>query len=82
MSWDCLVMDTDFHRIGGQVCDREVGICDDVWIGCRSTILKGAHVPSGSVVAAGALLTKEFREENVLLGGCNAILKYGISWER
>lgn len=38
--------------------DKDVIICDDVWIGMRVLILKGVEIGSGSIVAAGAVVTK------------------------
>ena len=37
--------------------DEPVVIDDDVWIGARAIILKGTHIHSGSVIAAGAIVS-------------------------
>ncbi len=39
--------------------DQDVIIEDDVWIGTHSIILKGVHIGTGSVIAAGAVVTKD-----------------------
>lgn len=39
--------------------DADVVIGDDVWIGTHSIILKGVHIGNGSIVAAGAVVTKD-----------------------
>ena len=39
--------------------DEDVVIEDDVWIGLRAIILKGVTIGKGSVVAAGAVVTKD-----------------------
>lgn len=39
--------------------DRDVVIEDDVWIGARVTILKGVTLGTGSVVAAGSVVTRD-----------------------
>lgn len=39
--------------------DEPVVIGDDVWIGSNVTILPGVHVGSGSILAAGAVVTKD-----------------------
>jgi acetyltransferase-like isoleucine patch superfamily enzyme len=57
----------DIERIlGGQdyasdglVKTAPVVIEDDVWIGCKATILKGVRVGWGAIVAAGAVVTKD-----------------------
>ena len=38
--------------------DQDVIICDDVWIGANVTILKGVNIGCGSIIAAGAVVTK------------------------
>lgn len=40
--------------------DRPVVIEDDVWVGANVTILKGVTIGRGSIVAAGAVVTKSF----------------------
>jgi acetyltransferase-like isoleucine patch superfamily enzyme len=46
----------------------EVVIENDVWIGTRSTILKGVHIARGAVIAAGSVVTKDV-PEFTLVGG-------------
>ena len=46
LSWDILVMDTDFHKLKdefGNIINkpRPIIIGDRIWIGCRCLILKG-----------------------------------------
>lgn len=54
--------------------DQDVVIGDDVWVGANATILKGAHIPRGSVIAAGAVVTKELSEQHCIWGGVPARL--------
>ncbi|GAA4333158.1 hypothetical protein GCM10023149_39740 [Mucilaginibacter gynuensis] len=87
ISWESLVMDTDFHHIfdeNGEVFNhpKEVIIGDKVWVGCRCTILKGSVIPSGSIVAANSLVTKRLVGENNIFGGNPMrVLKSNISWK-
>ena len=48
-----------------------VKICDDVWIGCGCRIMAGVTVYSRSIIAAGAVVTKDV-EPNTLVGGVPA----------
>lgn len=58
------------------VTKSPVVIDDNVWIGANVTVLAGVHLRSGTVVAAGAVVTKTFDEDNVILAGVPArILK-------
>jgi acetyltransferase-like isoleucine patch superfamily enzyme len=42
----------------GEVYDKDVIIEEDVWIGCNVTLLSGAHIGRGSIIAAGAVVNK------------------------
>ena len=85
ISWDCLLMDTDFHKVVDEnesVNKRKNIVLDEhVWIGCRVTIVGGTQIPENSVVAAGSVLTKAFSEKGLLLGANNKVLKTDIFWK-
>ena len=91
LSWDTLVMDSDHHEIydpgTGAVLngDSPVMLGDHVWIGCRSTLLKGTAIGDNCVVAAGSILTKSFENErNSVIGGSGKdqrVLRSGIAWK-
>lgn len=55
--------------------DEDVTIEDDVWIGFRATILKGVTVGTGSVIAAGAVVTRDVPPYQVV-GGVPAKILY------
>ena len=87
LSWDILVMDTDEHplyymenqRINP---DKPILVGDHVWIGCKCVLLKGAEVPSHTVLAAGTLLKTTFAGEHQVIGGNPpSILKRDVRWE-
>lgn len=50
---------------------KPIVIDNDVWIGDNVTILKGVHVHSHSVIAAGAVVTKDV-PEYAIVGGVPA----------
>jgi maltose O-acetyltransferase len=61
---DCVaISDTDFHEINPATRDRSVGIIkpvsigNNVWIGSRVMILKGASIGDNSVIAAMSVVT-------------------------
>lgn len=43
----------------GHVAAADVVIDNDVWIGTKSTIVKGVHLGTGAVVAAGSVVTRD-----------------------
>ena len=53
---------------GVNVYDQPVVIEDDVWCGANVTILKGVTIERGSVVAAGAVVTKSFPPYSIIGG--------------
>jgi acetyltransferase-like isoleucine patch superfamily enzyme len=66
---DVIIMDTDQHALPGQglqVAPVEIG--DRVWIGARAIVLKGVHVGSDSIIAAGAVVTRSVPPHSVVAG--------------
>ncbi|TVR14533.1 MAG: acyltransferase [Balneolaceae bacterium] len=59
IAWDVVIMDSDLHPLNSEpLVNKPVFIEDNVWIGCRSIILKGVTIGEGAVVAAGSVVTK------------------------
>ncbi len=88
ISWDVQIMDTDFHKIMDDESHKIVNpskgikIGKHVWIGSRSTILKGTTIPADSVVAAETLMSGSYTENKVIYGGCPAkVIKRNIQWK-
>lgn len=87
LSWDVLIMDTDLHRIqdpDGNIINPEKAIVigDNVWIGCRATVLKGSSVPSNSVIAANSTVTGRMDKENCIYSSNRIVIKEDIHWQR
>lgn len=81
-------MDTDFHPIFDLESntiinpDKEVIIGNNVWIGCRSTVLKGAKVEDFCVIAASTVVNKKIRGNHQIIGGNPVrVLKSNITWK-
>ncbi len=73
-SWNCLVMDSDTHVIydqEGKIINNPESIIfgDKIWIGCNSTILKGAKIPSNCVIGANSVVTGSRFIENTIIAG-------------
>lgn len=49
---------------------------DDVWIGDRVTILQNVHIHSHSVIAAGAVVTKDVAEYAIVGGVPAKVIRY------
>ena len=60
---------------------QDIRISNRVWIGNSVIILKGVNIAEDSIVATGSLVTKTFKQPNVILGGVPAkIIKENIKW--
>lgn len=90
MSCDILVMDTDFHKItelsGNKILNPPAPIIigDHVWIGCRTTILKGVEIADNAIIAAGATITRSITDKNVIYGGSGkdaGIIRSDVEWK-
>ena len=87
VSWEDLIMDNDFHDIiidlKAKKKTNPISIGNHVWIGCRSTILKGSSIGDNSVIAACTIVNKGFSEENLLIGGgTSSAIRRGINWKK
>jgi len=87
LSWNILIMDTDAHPVYDQEnqqinADAPIKIGNKVWIGCRSTILKGAAIADGSIVGANSVVHKIFNHNNCIIAGNPArIVKENVHWK-
>lgn len=63
--------------------DKPIIIGNNVWIGCRTLILKGAGIANESIVAAGTIVNKIFEIPSVIIAGTPAkIVKKNNIWLR
>lgn len=81
VSWNTTIMDTDWHQIKNVISNevykesRDIFIGKNVWIGMGGIVLKGSIIPSGCIIAANAVVTKAFNNENSVLAGNPAVEK-------
>jgi acetyltransferase-like isoleucine patch superfamily enzyme len=84
ISWNCQIMDYDFHQITIDGIEKEIGksisIGNKVWIGASCIITKGVNIADNVIVATGSVVTKDI-PANVLVAGVPAkIIKQIVSW--
>lgn len=81
ISFDVIITDSDIHSIDGCSTTKKVVIEDKVWIGFRSSIIKGAHIRSGAVIGCHSLVNR-YVDRNSLSAGVPAKnLRSSIEWE-
>ncbi len=55
-------------RFSRDVCGRGIHIEDSVWIGARAVILDGVRIGRGSVIGAGAVVSRDIPPDSLALG--------------
>lgn len=81
ISWDVVISDSDYHEILGTPSTKPIVIGDEVWIGCKSTILKGVTIGNGAVVAAGSVVTKDVDPHTLVAGVPAKAIKWNVRWK-
>lgn len=92
---DCLFSDgillqsADQHGIvdlqSGQIINnrmRKISIGEHVWFGRKSTLLPDILVGNGSIIGAGAIVTKDIPENSVAVGIPAKVVKSKTTWSR
>lgn len=75
ISWQTIIMDTDFHPIFDTKQDTRlnpnssVTIGNNTWLGARVTMNKGTSIGSNCVVATSTHIHKPFNQDDIILGG-------------
>lgn len=77
------ILDSDFHSIVREDFEKSkpIVIGSHVWIGSRAIILKGVTIGSGSIVACGAVVTRNVPENTLVAGVPAKVVKTDIHWE-
>jgi len=86
VSWECVFMDNDFHKIraNGRVINdaRPIVVGNHVWFGLRCTVLKGSEIGDNVVVAAASTVAGKHLQQNAIIGGTPMkVLRDAIEWE-
>jgi acetyltransferase-like isoleucine patch superfamily enzyme len=81
ISWGVQILDTNFHKIGGDPAGpAPVAIGDHVWIASNVTILRGVTIGSGAIVAAGAVVTRDVPARSLAAGVPARIIRSDVDW--
>lgn len=73
---EALIYDSDFHGIDDRsVASAPVILERGVWVGARAIVLKGVTIGAGSVVGAGAVVTRSLPERSLAVGNPARIVR-------
>ena len=68
------IKEVNIREQGHQIAD--IVIEDDCWIGANAVILGGVHIGRGSIIGAGAVVTKDIPSMAIAVGVPAKVLKY------
>lgn len=80
ISWNVTIFDDDGHGPGSPPYSAPIVIGDRVWIGCNAMILKGVTIGDGSIVAAGAVVTRSCPPRSLLAGVPARVIRRDVAW--
>lgn len=88
LSWNCLLMDTDQHTVvdgntGEKVNqDKPILIGNHVWMGCNTTVMKGAEVADNVIIGSNSVIAGKHLTAGVAIAGNPArTVKENIVWK-
>lgn len=73
-----IIMDSDHHDVSNRLIlgkSKPIIMEDDVWVATRAMILKGVKLGKGSVVASGAVVTKDVPAYTIVAGVPARVIK-------
>lgn len=79
----CLMAtDVLLHCNGLKSADNSIIVEDWTWIGYRATLLPGAHIRTGSIVAARATVAEDFPKNTLIAGDPAKVIKNNVTYHR
>lgn len=86
IGWNCCFCDYDGHSVirdgKPQPPTLPIVIGNHVWVASNSTINKNVRIGDGSIVASGSVVTKQFEETNIMIGGVPASkIAENVDWK-
>lgn len=83
ISWGVNILENYYHTTGGgdeSIKSAPIIIENKVWIGCNAIILAGVTIGEGSVVAAGAVVTKDVTQKSLVAGNPAKVIRQTEPW--
>lgn len=88
-SYDIDIRTGDSHSIINTISNERINYAKDifignhVWVASHVSVLKGVHIFDNSIIASRSVVTKTFKEGNIIIGGIPAKkLKENVNWAK
>ncbi|MBR1605037.1 MAG: hypothetical protein IJ660_02885 [Alphaproteobacteria bacterium] len=83
---DTVIYNTDYHPIydysGKRINeDKDVVIEDNVWVGRKTTVLKGVHLGNGCILGFGCIVSKDVPPHCIVAGQPARVVKENVVWD-
>lgn len=72
------IMDLNGNRINPA---SSISICDHVWFGNKTIILKGLCIGSDCIIGTGSVVTKSVPANSIVVGNPASVVKSGVQWD-
>ena len=83
IAWGCFISDSDWHTIKGKPRCIPVHIGNHVWISHDVSVIKGATIPDGCIVAPKSVVGgKQFQPCSLLAGQPAVVKRNDVHWHR
>lgn len=87
-SYDVIIRNHDSHEVisneTGEIVNapRSIKIGNHVWLGQKTTVLKGSEIGDNSIVAFGAVVTKGSPSNSIIAGNPGKVVKQNVTWRK
>ena len=85
IAWGCELLDNDqhvsIHADGSERKDTGITIQKNVWVGSRVLILKNVTIGEGSIIGAGAVVTRSVPARALATGNPARVIRENVTWK-
>lgn len=81
VSWGVNILENNYHNSADNaIRTAPITIEDRVWIGCNVIVLSGVTIGTGSIIAAGSVVTKDVPPRSLVAGNPARVIRETMPW--
>lgn len=81
ISWGVNILENNYHNSADNaIRTAPVTVEDRVWIGCNVIVLSGVTIGTGSIIAAGSVVTKDVPPHSLVAGNPAKVIRETEPW--